>query len=131
MVMTDEIDSARLLRLDESSEAKFALGRIVATRGALRELSHEEILSALSRHVAGDWGDLDHEDWAANESALRADDGFGPGGRYPDPGRRADDEAAEARAMAGPMARPIIPRPIAIPRPPAAPWDMSPWLAYR
>lgn len=50
---------------------QFALGQLVATRGALAALGHEEMLKALTRHAAGDWGELDAEDWEANERALR------------------------------------------------------------
>jgi len=52
-------------------EAKFALGDINATPGILATLAHEEIIAALGRHVRGDWGDVDADDHAANERALR------------------------------------------------------------
>ena len=51
--------------------AKFPLGRLVQTQGALNALSHEDVLSALERHARGDWGKLDSEDWQANERALQ------------------------------------------------------------
>ena len=50
--------------------AKFALGQIVATPNALSTISNPEIQSALSRHLAGDWGNICAEDQAANERAL-------------------------------------------------------------
>ena len=53
-----------------SCPAKFPLGQIVTTSNALTKITHEDILPALGRHVRGDWGDLDPEDWQANESAL-------------------------------------------------------------
>jgi len=49
----------------------FTLGRIVATRNALKQLTHADILPALKRHAAGDWGDVDEHDHQANEQALR------------------------------------------------------------
>lgn len=52
------------------SGAKFHPGQLVATPNALASLSQEEIMAALSRHVQGDWGNLDHVDWAENENAL-------------------------------------------------------------
>ena len=30
----------------------------------------DELLVALTRHLSGDWGELDEHDWQANESAL-------------------------------------------------------------
>lgn len=51
--------------------AKFLLGRIVATPNALASIPNLEILSALERHVRGDWGTLDAEDRVANENALK------------------------------------------------------------
>lgn len=52
-------------------EAKFDLGRLVATPNALDQIPREEIMAALSRHVRGEWGDLDTHDLNANEDALR------------------------------------------------------------
>ncbi len=49
---------------------KFPLGRTVITQNALATLVHEDILAALGRHAAGDWGELDAEDVQANERAL-------------------------------------------------------------
>ena len=56
-----------------ASKPLFALGQIVATPGALEALAkagqtpHE----LLQRHVTGDWGDLDAEDAALNDAALK------------------------------------------------------------
>lgn len=55
-----------------SDSARFPLGQIVATPGAL-ELLQEVGFSAaalISRHVHGDWGDLCDEDRAENEFAV-------------------------------------------------------------
>ena len=52
------------------AQPKFPLGRTVITRNALSALPHEDVCAALSRHAAGDWGDLDAEDRVANERAL-------------------------------------------------------------
>lgn len=53
-----------------AARTKFLLGQIVSTANVLSQVSTEEILSALSRHVRGDWGDLDPEDRQTNENAL-------------------------------------------------------------
>jgi hypothetical protein len=58
------------------SQAKFILGRIVATPNALNQIPNNEILNALSRHVRGDWGELDPEDREANEHAVRQGERF-------------------------------------------------------
>ena len=50
--------------------AKFRMGRIVATPNALAQLTPEDILLGIQRHQAGDWGNVDVEDQAANETAL-------------------------------------------------------------
>ncbi len=49
----------------------FALGRLVATPGAIRDFAPALIAELLRRHLAGDWGDLDAHDVWANNQALR------------------------------------------------------------
>ncbi|MGE0827680.1 MAG: hypothetical protein AB7G75_37405 [Candidatus Binatia bacterium] len=53
--------------------AKFSLGRVVATPGALAALERagQSPVEFLSRHVTGNWGEVDIEDWAENELSLR------------------------------------------------------------
>ena len=55
------------------SGAKFELGRIVATPGALEAFraSGDDLLAYLIRHVAGDWGDVDEHDRHENELSLQ------------------------------------------------------------
>jgi hypothetical protein len=50
--------------------AKFRLGHIVSTPNALNQLTQDDILLAIQRHQAGDWGDVDAHDRAANDRAL-------------------------------------------------------------
>lgn len=54
------------------SSARFSLGRLVATPGALRFLEQSGLSSCqlLARHQTGDWGEIDAEDREANEQAL-------------------------------------------------------------
>ncbi|MGD1090245.1 MAG: hypothetical protein ABR955_16190 [Verrucomicrobiota bacterium] len=52
---------------------KFSLGQIVATPNVLNHIPNDEILTALSRHVRGDWGTLDAEDVQSNERALKGE----------------------------------------------------------
>jgi hypothetical protein len=53
-------------------KAKFLLGRLVATPGALAALQDagQDALEFLSRHQHGDWGDMDEEDKQENERSL-------------------------------------------------------------
>jgi hypothetical protein len=52
--------------------ARFPLGRIVATPGALAALEEaaDNPASFLRRHVTGDWGELDEEDRRENEFSI-------------------------------------------------------------
>jgi hypothetical protein len=56
--------------------ARFPLGQVVATPGALRALSEagQSPQELLRRHNAGDWGELDEED--QNENELSVANGF-------------------------------------------------------
>ena len=50
--------------------ARFRLGRLLSTPGALERVSNREMLRALGRHVSGDWGTVCPEDAEANEAAV-------------------------------------------------------------
>ena len=50
--------------------SSFPLGTVVATANALLHLDPADILKALQRHQAGNWGLVGAEDWAANDQAL-------------------------------------------------------------
>ena len=50
--------------------AKFRLCKIVSTPNALSQLTQDDILLAIQRHQAGDWGDVGAHDRAANDQAL-------------------------------------------------------------
>jgi hypothetical protein len=53
--------------------AKFALGQVVATQGALSALeeARQGPLDFVARHASGDWGDVCEEDRAENEFSLK------------------------------------------------------------
>ena len=53
-------------------QIKFSLGKLVATPGALAALreSSQRPWDFMVRHMAGDWGEVDAEDKAANDLAL-------------------------------------------------------------
>lgn len=55
--------------------ALFEMGQVVATPGALQFFEANKInpLLLLGRHIAGDWGDLDSADVAANVHAVQHD----------------------------------------------------------
>jgi hypothetical protein len=53
-------------------KARFRLGKLVATPGALNAApSPEALLDLVQRHASGDWGDLDAHDRRENEIAVR------------------------------------------------------------
>ena len=55
-------------------KGKFPLGQTVITRTAMDTLTQEDVMKALARHAAGDWGDVCEEDFRENEQSL--DQGF-------------------------------------------------------
>jgi hypothetical protein len=58
----------------EHSRPLFNLGRTVATPGALRLLADAGVdpFDLLTRHVHGDWGDLDPDDKRQNDIAVES-----------------------------------------------------------
>ena len=52
--------------------ARFAVGRVVATPGAMDALQAAGVdaLALLARHVTGDWGDVDAQDAQENEFSI-------------------------------------------------------------
>ena len=55
------------------TRAKFPLGHVVATPGALEALAESGQTPAffLEQHVSGNWGVVDEEDWRLNDEALK------------------------------------------------------------
>ena len=51
-------------------EWRFQPGKIVVTRVAVEVLLPADMFSALACHLHGDWGDVNEQDWEANETAL-------------------------------------------------------------
>ena len=49
---------------------KFDVGNLYMTRGAADTLHQDDVFNAFVRHIDGDWGDVDEDDWKANEDAL-------------------------------------------------------------
>jgi len=69
-ISAEEIRQFVARRPQSPQRVQFPPGSIVATPAALRSVSQEEIFSALKRHLSGDWGELDRDDWDANNEAL-------------------------------------------------------------
>ncbi len=55
-----------------NAQARFALGKLVATPGALAALTEagQSPQVFIARHIGGDWGDCGIEDQLANDQAL-------------------------------------------------------------
>jgi hypothetical protein len=50
----------------------FSLGQVVMTRGAIQafEEAQDEPWKYINKHSMGNWGEVDQEDWKANDEAL-------------------------------------------------------------
>ena len=59
------------LRIQVQKLPKFQPGRVCVTAAAAAVLAPADILRAIARHVAGDWGQVDEHDRQVNERALR------------------------------------------------------------
>jgi hypothetical protein len=53
--------------------AKFQLGQVVATPGALDAIDPLTVALLLRRHSEGDWGDIDPEDAQLNNEAIASE----------------------------------------------------------
>jgi hypothetical protein len=51
-------------------DRRFPPGALRMTPGARDAVTHEEMMAALRRHMAGDWGDVDEHDRRENELSL-------------------------------------------------------------
>jgi len=56
-----------------SAKALFPMGQLVATSAALAAVPYRDLIHALGRHSRGDWGEVDDEDQASNDRALKCD----------------------------------------------------------
>jgi hypothetical protein len=59
--------------VQNATRPRIKLGQIVATPNALRALEDANQLPEefLTRHQAGDWGEVSSEDWQENELSVR------------------------------------------------------------
>lgn len=49
----------------------FQLGQLLATQGALKTFTHQEITECLWKHSQCQWGNICLQDWNANNAALK------------------------------------------------------------
>ena len=64
--MTDII---KVIKIDKPP--KFEFGAVVATPAFMDKVTPDYAFAALARHIVGDWGLCDEQDWARNEHALQ------------------------------------------------------------
>lgn len=55
---------------------QFQLGQVVATPGAIEVLAEAQVTAGelLSKHVSGDFGEVDADDWQSNVDAIKEGD---------------------------------------------------------
>jgi hypothetical protein len=54
-----------------AKDIRLSLGRLVVTPNARNILAHEDINTALERHNAGDWGEVNSSDRQSNDNAVK------------------------------------------------------------
>jgi len=59
------------LKIQITVNTRFNLGRLCITQNVASAMPADEILKALERHAAGDWGVVDQSTWQQNDQALR------------------------------------------------------------
>jgi hypothetical protein len=95
-----------------TSVLKFRTGRLLATPAALEAIQRagQEPLFFLERHVRGDWGEVNQEDWKLNDEALR--DGTRLLSSYPRSRARVygSSRRRSATTASGPPRRSCCPR---------------------
>ncbi len=64
-------DDAGELPDDNFPQRRFEPGQLGMTQGVAAALTQDEVMTALRRHLSGDWGDVDEHDWQENELSLR------------------------------------------------------------
>jgi hypothetical protein len=63
-----------MLGMLSRKHGKFEMGDLITTRNVAEKFEHPFIILCLTRHILGDWGDLDEEDKEQNEIALLNED---------------------------------------------------------
>ena len=55
----------------ESPVLVLDFGVVCVTQGATDRLNKDDVRNALSRHICGDWGIVEMDDWYQNDNSLR------------------------------------------------------------
>ena len=65
-------EGGRYVQSEPEPRRLFELGQVVGTPGAAAALgaAGADVLQLLTRHVTGDWGELDEEDWQENDFSV-------------------------------------------------------------
>jgi hypothetical protein len=58
------------LQFEVNRGPKFTLGQLRITPAVADAVPAHEVIKALARHSAGDWGELDRDTWVENDKAL-------------------------------------------------------------
>jgi hypothetical protein len=59
------------LKIQITVNTRFNLGQLCITQNVANTMPSDEILKALERHAAGDWGLVDQATWEQNDQAMR------------------------------------------------------------
>jgi len=63
------------MNIPDALKGKVHIGQLVITQGVEERVHTKMIAISLCRHVDGDWGDIDSEDWKMNDDNYKAGEG--------------------------------------------------------
>jgi len=69
--MKAQNDHDTMLEVAQPNSTTLEVGKLFVTPGVQRSISCDDLLTAIRRHHAHDWGEVGQHDWQANDESLQ------------------------------------------------------------